>query len=117
MRGQEIARTASSGLSGSATQTYGHEINQMIEEVLNRLNASHRGRSLFGGTQLKPEFGNSDIQLGKRQKESFSFDLNQVGSVQNDGKRSINKGEQLVLELNGREYVVESKRDNLSSAD
>jgi flagellin-like hook-associated protein FlgL len=117
VRGQEIARTASTGLNAPGNQTYGHEINQLIEEVLNRLNASHRNRSLFGGTQLKPEFGNSEVQLGKKQKKEISFDDNSVGFVQNDGKRSINKGEKVILDLNGREYVVESKKDNLSATE
>ncbi|MDC0547753.1 hypothetical protein OAO16_02225 [Opitutales bacterium] len=114
VRGQEIARASSTGLSGAATETYGQELNQLIEEVLNRLNASHRKRSIFGGTQLKPEFDNSEIKLGQKEKKEISFPLNQVGFVQNNGTRSINKGEQIVLELNGREYIVESKRDNLS---
>lgn len=114
VRGQEIARASSTGLSGAATETYGQELNQLIEEVLNRLNASHRKRSLFGGTQLKPEFDNSEIKLGQKEKKEISFPLNQVGFVQNNGTRSINKGEQIVLEVNGREYIVESKRDNLS---
>ena len=34
-------------------ETYGNEINQLIEEALNRINARHRGRALFAGTQLK----------------------------------------------------------------
>ena len=117
IRGQEISRSASTGLNGPANETYAQEINQLIEEVLNRLNASHRKRSIFGGTQLKPEFSNSDVQLGEKQKIEISFEDNQIGFVQNDGKRSINKGEEIVLELNGREYIVESKRDNLSSTD
>ena len=115
IRGQEISRSASTGLNGPANETYAQEINQLIEEVLNRLNASHRGRSIFGGTQLKPEFSNSEVQLGEKQKIEISFEDNQIGFVQNDGKRSINNGEEIILELNGREYIVESKRDNLSS--
>ena len=43
--------------------------------------------------------------------------INQIGFVQNDGTRSINLGEQIILELNGREYIVESKRENLNSKD
>ena len=117
VRGQEIARSASTGLNGTANQTYAQEINQLIEEVSNRLNASHRKRSLFGGTQIKPNFGNSEVQLGKQQKKELSYEDNQIGFVQNDGTRSINLGEQIILELNGREYIVESKRENLNSKD
>ena len=74
VRGQEIARSASTGLNGTANQTYAQEINQLIEEVSNRLNASHRKRSLFGGTQIKPNFGNSEVQLGKQQKKELSYE-------------------------------------------
>ena len=70
-RAQEISRVAGSSLNGPAMETYGNEINQLIEEALNRINARHRGRALFAGTQLKPEFGNSEVQLGNEQKVSF----------------------------------------------
>ncbi len=49
-RAQEIARSAGSSLNGSAMETYGFEINQLIEEALNRINATHRKQALFGGT-------------------------------------------------------------------
>ena len=70
-RAQEISRVAGSSLNGPAMETYGNEIDQLIEESLNRINARHRGRSLFAGTQLKPEFGNSEVQLGKEQSSIF----------------------------------------------
>ena len=72
-RGQEIARTAGSSLNGAAMETYGHEINQLIEEALNRVNSTHRKQALFGGTKLKPEFNNSEVQLGKREQKTFTF--------------------------------------------
>jgi len=112
-RGQEIARTAGSSLNGSAMETYGHEINQLIEEALNRVNSTHRKQSLFGGTKLKPDFNNSEVQLGQREQKTFTF--NEVGSVGNDGIRRIKQGEVISFSLNGREYVVEAKTDGLST--
>ena len=63
-RAQEISRVAGSSLNGPAMETYGNEINQLIEEALNRVNATHRGRAPFLlAPNSKPEFGNSEIQL------------------------------------------------------
>lgn len=112
-RGQEIARTAGSSLNGPAMETYGFELNQLIEEALNRVNSTHRKQALFGGTKLKPEFGNSEILLGKREQKTFTF--NEVGSLGNDGKRRVSKDEVISFSLNGREYVVQSKIDGLST--
>ena len=112
-RGQEIARTAGSSLNGPAMETYGFELNQLIEEALNRVNSTHRKQALFGGTKLKPEFGNSEILLGKREQKTFTF--NEVGSLGNDGKRRVSKDEIINFSLNGREYVVQSKIDGLST--
>ena len=114
-RAQEISRVAGSSLNGPAMETYGNEINQLIEEALNRINARHRGRALFAGTQLKPEFGNSEVQLGNEQKSVFSLNSSFVGEVGPDGLRQIKAGEQIVISLNGREYVVEAKADGLST--
>ena len=112
-RGQEIARTAGSSLNGPAMETYGHEINQLIEEALNRVNSTHRKQALFGGTKLKPVFNNSDVQLGSRDQKNFLF--NEIGSVGNDGIRRIKSGEIVSFSINGREYVVEAKVDGLST--
>ena len=112
-RGQEIARTAGSSLNGPAMETYGYELNELIEEALNRVNSTHRKQSLFGGTKLKPEFSNSEILLGKRESKTFSF--NEVGILGNDGKRRVEKDEVIIFELNGREYVVQSKLNGLST--
>ena len=112
-RGQEIARTAGSSLNGSAMETYGYEINQLIEEALNRVNSTHRKQALFGGTKLKPDFNNSEVQLGQREQKIFTF--NEVGSIGNDGIRRIKQDEVISFSLNGREYVVEAKADGLST--
>ena len=114
-RAQEISRVAGSSLNGPAMETYGNEINQLIEEALNRINSTHRGRALFAGTQLKPEFGNSEVQLGKEQKSIISLDSSFVGEVGTDGMRQIKAGEQVIISLNGREYVVEAKADGLNT--
>ena len=42
-RAQEISRVAGSQINKSAAETYGHEIEQLVEEALNRINAQHRG--------------------------------------------------------------------------
>ena len=112
-RAQEIARSAGSSLNGPAMETYGHEINQLIEEALNRINATHRKQALFGGTKLKPKFASSDVMLGKRQTKTFSF--NEVGQAWADGKRRIGFGDEMIFSLNGREYVFQSKVDGLET--
>ena len=98
-RAQEIARSAGSSLNGPAMETYGHEINQLIEEALNRINATHRKQALFGGTKLKPKFASTDVMLGKRQTKTFSF--NEVGQAWADGKRRIGFGDEMIFSLNG----------------
>ena len=105
-RAQEIARSAGSSLNGPAMETYGFEINQLIEEALNRINATHRKQALFGGTKLKPKFASTDVMLGKRQSKTFSF--NEVGQPGGDGKRRIGFGDEMIFALNGREYVLQS---------
>ncbi len=114
-RGQEIVRLAGTGLNATANETYAYEINELVEEALNRLNAKHRDRALFGGTQLKPEFGSSIVERGESQTVTFSLDKNLVGASRRDGQRSLITGEQVILQLNGREYVVEAKTDGLLS--
>ena len=114
-RAQEISRVAGSSLNGPAMETYGNEINQLIEEALNRINATHRGRALFAGTQLKPEFSNSEIQLGKEQNSIISLNSSFVGEVGADGLRQIKAGEEVVIHLNGREYVIKATADGLST--
>ena len=41
-RALEIARVAGTELNKSAAETYGHEVNELLEEALNRVNSSHR---------------------------------------------------------------------------
>ena len=78
-RAQEIARVAGSQINRSAAETYGHEIEQLVEEALNRINSKHRGRSLFGGTEHKENFGNTDVQLGLERKKIISLNNAMVG--------------------------------------
>ena len=112
-RAQEIARSAGSSLNGPAMETYGHEINQLIEEALNRINATHRKQALFGGSKLKPKFNNSDILRGKGETKTFSF--NEVSKPGADGKRRMGFGDEIIFALNGREYVLQSKVDGLGT--
>ncbi len=112
-RAQEISRSAGSSLNGPAMETYSHEINQLIEEALNRINATHRKQALFGGTKLKPKFSNSEVVRGKGETKTFSF--NEVSQLGADGQRRMGFGDEIVFALNGREYVLQSKVDGLGT--
>ena len=46
-RAQEVAELSGSNLNGPAIEAYGHEVNQLVEEALNRINATHRGRAVW----------------------------------------------------------------------
>ena len=115
LRAQEISRVAGSNLNESAGETYGFEVNQLIEEALNRVNASHRGRALFSGTEYKPNFGNSQVKLGQEYKKIISLNNNLVGEESGDGTRRISAGEQVIFKVNGREYVVDAKVDGVTT--
>ena len=67
LRAQEIARMAGNSLSEPAVEGFILEADQLIEEALNRINASQRGRSLVGGTEVT-NFTYSDILLGGSKK-------------------------------------------------
>ncbi|HAF58121.1 MAG TPA: hypothetical protein DCL00_00880, partial [Opitutae bacterium] len=60
-RAQEIARIAGGGLNNAGIDTYSLELDQLIDETLNRINSRHRGKSLFGGLELKPDFAHSEV--------------------------------------------------------
>ena len=108
-RAQEIARSAGSSLNGPAMETYGHEINQLIEEALNRINATHRKQGALRRVQAQTQVcHNSDILRGKRESKTFSF--NEVGQPGADGKRRIGFGDEIIFALNGRVcFAVESR--------
>ena len=116
-RAQEIARVAGSQINRSAAETYGHEIEQLVEEALNRINSKHRGRSLFGGTEHKENFGNTDVQLGLERKKIISLNKAMVGDDGLSGGRELKASESIVLQLNGREYVVQATVDGLSTSE
>ena len=84
-RAVEIARVAGTELNQSAAETYGHEISELVEEALNRINASHRGTSLFAGNELKPNFGNTEVIIGNELKTSISLNDSLVGTASADG--------------------------------
>jgi len=109
LRAQEIARMAGNTLSEPAIDGFVLETNQIIEEALNRINGRQRGHSLFGGTELKPDFTNSDIVRGEFQKKILNLESNQVGREISQGVRYLKQGDEIVLSVNGFEYVVEAK--------
>lgn len=115
-RAVEIARVAGTELNQSAAETYGHEISELVEEALNRINASHRGTSLFAGNELKPNFGNTEVIIGNELKTSISLNDSLVGTASADGNRILAEGEHVVFQLNGREYVVEATKDGLTTS-
>ena len=105
VRAQEIARVAGSGLNGPAMETYGFEVNQLIEEALNRVNSTHRKRALFAGTETKPNFGSTEVKLGKRFQKTIALSGNYVGSANADGKWEMAQGDKLTFRINGDDYV------------
>jgi flagellin-like hook-associated protein FlgL len=113
-RAQEIARLAGSNLNGPAVEAYGLEIDQLIEEALNRVNATQRGRSLFGGTELKPDFSHSDVVLGKMERKILDLNANSIGVSEREGARYLKQGDELLLRANGREYVIQASVDQVS---
>ena len=114
-RAQEISRVAGSQINQSAAETYGHEIEQLVEEALNRINAQHRGRSLFGGTEYKANFGSTDVQVGSEHKKTISLTNGMVGTDGPSGSREIKSSESVLFQINGREYVVTATTDGLST--
>jgi flagellin-like hook-associated protein FlgL len=109
LRAQEIARMAGNSLSEPAVEGFILETDQLIEEALNRINASQRGRSLFGGTETKPNFTNSEIILGELQRNVLNLDKNLVGKEAAEGVRYLKQGDEVSITLNGVEYTVSAK--------
>ena len=108
-RAQEVARLSGSNLNGPAIEAYGHEVNQLVEEALNRINATHRGRALFGGMEIKPDFSHSEVVLGQMEKKSLDLERQAIGLEVIPGTRYLKQGDEVVYRLNGREYVVQAK--------
>jgi len=108
-RAQEISRLSGSNLNGPALEAYGYEVNELIEEALNRINATHRGKSLYGGMAVKPEFSSSDVVLGKMEKKTLNLNEQAVGVEVVPGTRYLKQGDEVIFRLNGREYVVQAK--------
>ena len=114
LRAQEVARLSGSNLNGPAVEAYGLEIDQLIEEAINRVNATQRGRALFGGTALNPEFAHSDIVNGLSEKKILNLQSNSVGIAEVADQYYLKQGDEVVLRANGREYVVQAKLDQVS---
>lgn len=108
-RSQEVARLSSSNLNGPAIEAYGYELNELVEEALNRINATHRGKALFGGMALKPEFSHTDVIVGNVEKKTLNLNHQAVGVEVVPGTRYLKQGDEVLFRLNGREYVVQAK--------
>ncbi len=113
-RAQEIARVAGSGLNGSGVETYSLELDQLIDETLNRLNSSHRGKTLFGGLELKPDFAHSDIIAEEAELKILDLNNSSIGAPSPNGSRYLKQGDEVVFLANGREYVVQAKMPEIS---
>jgi len=116
-RAQEIARVAGSGLNGSGVETYSLELDQLIDETLNRLNSSHRGKTLFGGLELKPNFAHSDVISEEAELKILDLNNSSVGTPSPNGRRYLKQGDEVVFFANGREYVVQAKMPEISDHD
>jgi len=116
-RAQEIARVAGSGLNGSGVETYSLELDQLIDETLNRLNSSHRGKTLFGGLELKPNFAHSDVISAEAELKILDLNNSSVGTPSPNGRRYLKQGDEVVFLANGREYVVQAKMPEISAHD
>jgi len=111
-RAQEIARVAGSNINGSGIESYAYEVDQLIEESLNRINSRHRGRALFGGNELKPDFSHSSVIAQKAETKIFNLKQEFMGLDSPDAKRYLKQGDEIVFQANGREYVVQAKTPN-----
>ena len=116
-RAQEISRLAGSNLNGSGIGVYAKEIDQLIEEALNRLNSSQRGRALFGGNELSPDFSHSKIISENRAQKVINFNSSTLGVEAVPGKRYLKQGDQVAFRANGREFVVEAKTNDVKEFD
>lgn len=113
-RAQEIARLAGGGLNGSGIETYSLELDQLIDEALNRINSRHRGKSLFGGLELKPDFAHSEVISEKPEMKILDLNKSSIGIPSPSGVSYLKQGDELVFQANGREYVVQAKTPSVS---
>jgi len=113
-RAQEVSRLAGSNLNGPAVEAYGLEIDQLIEEALNRVNSTQRGRALFAGTELEPDFAHTDVIIGQMEKKILDLESNSVGISTTGNRHYLKQGDEIVLRANGREYVVQAKIEEVS---
>ena len=113
-RAQEIARIAGGGLNGSGIETYSLEIDQLIDEALNRINSRHRGKSLFGGLELKPDFAHSEVISEKPEMKVLDLNKSSIGITSPSGVSYLKQGDEIVFQANGREYVVQAKIPSVS---
>ena len=113
-RAQEVSRLAGSNLNGPAVEAYSLEIDQLIEEALNRVNSTQRGRALFAGTELEPDFAHTDVILGQMEKKILDLESNSVGIPTTGNRHHLKQGDEIVLRANGREYVVQAKIEEVS---
>jgi flagellin-like hook-associated protein FlgL len=102
VRSQELARTSGAGQFLVAQETNAHEVNQILEEALNRINSTHRKKALFGGTLTKPKFGSTEVINGQRYEKKLSLDDNYV-------PKNLKTGDSFTLNVAGLgPYVVDT---------
>ena len=116
-RAQEIARIAGGGLNNAGIDTYSLELDQLIDETLNRINSRHRGKSLFGGLELKPDFAHSEVISEKPEMKVLDLNRSNIGVTSPSGVGYLKQGDEVVFQANGREYVVQAKMPSVSDYD
>ena len=95
IRSQELARTSGSGLNYVAMETNAQEMNQLLEEAVTRINATHRKRALFGGTYTKPKFGSTDVIQSQRFEKKLSLADNYI-------PENLKVGDKFTFDVAGR---------------
>ncbi|MBG31373.1 MAG: hypothetical protein CMI31_15460 [Opitutae bacterium] len=102
VRSQELARTSGSGLNYVAMETNAQEMNQLLEEALNRINATHRKKALFGGTYTTPKFGSTDVIQGQRFEKKLSLADNYI-------PENLKVGDKFTFQVAGQgPYVIDT---------
>ena len=107
LRSQEIARMAGNSLSEPAVEGFILETDQLIEEALNRINASQRGRSLEEHKQNQILLTRMFCwETFRKMSLTWTKTRRKRGA---EGIRYLKQGDEVSITLNGFEYAVAAK--------
>ena len=94
-RAQEISRVAGSSLNGPAMETYGNEINQLIEQSVQIANTNNQFGYIFSGTKSNAEtYGITRNENGEISEVEYQGSTDTLGI-------EIAKGSQISVEIPG----------------